>query len=83
VNLFGTYNVAQQVSQRMLNNEEMGADKERGVIITVSSICGLDGIIVAYGTSKAAIAGLTLPLARELADHGIRVMNIAPGPFSE
>ncbi|KAI9028328.1 3-hydroxyacyl-CoA dehydrogenase [Phycomyces nitens] len=82
VNVLGTYNVAQQVAQRMMSNNEMGSDKERGVIITVSSICGLDGILVAYGTSKAAIAGLTLPLARELAEYGIRVMSIAPGPFN-
>lgn len=70
------------------------------MIITTSSINGLDGALVAYGTSKglcvsqrlyaatqtlsiAGVAGMTLPLAKELADFGIRVMSIAPGPFGK
>ncbi|GAA5817283.1 hypothetical protein MFLAVUS_010826 [Mucor flavus] len=81
VNLLGTFCVAQKVSQELLKNKPINDDGERGVIITVSSILGLDGTLVGYGTSKAGIAGLTLPLARELAPHGIRVMSIAPGPF--
>ncbi|KAI9306617.1 putative oxidoreductase [Cunninghamella echinulata] len=81
INLLGTYNVAHKVSQVMIKNPEINNDGERGVIILVSSITGLDGNLVGYGTSKAAIAGLTLPLARELADHGIRVVCIAPGPI--
>ncbi|CAO3665489.1 hypothetical protein G6F70_008024 [Rhizopus microsporus] len=81
VNLLGTYCVAQKVSEILLQNEPMDNDGERGIIITTASIVGLDGMIVGYGTSKAAIAGLTLPLARELAPFGIRVMSIAPGPF--
>lgn len=81
VNLLGTYCVAQKVAQELLKNDPMNSDGERGVIITVSSILGLDGTTVGYGTSKAAIAGLTSPLAKELAPLGIRVMSIAPGPF--
>lgn len=102
VNLLGTYCVAQKVSEVLLKNEPMNQDGERGIIITVSSILGLDGTLVSYGTSKgkrvlyyinliyhlvivslAGIAGLTLPLARELASFGIRIMSIAPGPFGK
>ncbi|KAI9480288.1 MAG: hypothetical protein EXX96DRAFT_561956 [Benjaminiella poitrasii] len=81
INLLGTYCVAQKVANRLLKNEPMNEDGEKGVIITVSSILGLDGFLVAYGTSKAGIAGLTLPLAKELSPFGIRVMCIAPGVF--
>ncbi|SAM02305.1 hypothetical protein [Absidia glauca] len=81
VNLLGTYNVAQKVSELLLSNEPTEEDGERGVILTTSSITGLDGTIVGYGTSKAAVAGLTLPLAKELAEFGIRSISIAPGPF--
>lgn len=83
VNLLGTFCVAQKVSEVLLKNEPMGEDKERGIIITVSSILGLDGLLVGYGTSKAGIIGLTLPLAKELSPFGIRVMSIAPGPFGK
>lgn len=83
VNLLGTYCVAQKVAQELLKNDTVNDDGERGVIITVSSILGLDGTLVGYGTSKAGIAGLTLPLAKELAPQGIRVMSIAPGPFGK
>lgn len=83
VNLLGTFCVAQKVSEVLLKNEPMGEDKERGIIITVSSILGLDGLLVGYGTSKAGIVGLTLPLAKELSPFGIRVMSVAPGPFGE
>jgi 3-hydroxyacyl-CoA dehydrogenase/3-hydroxy-2-methylbutyryl-CoA dehydrogenase len=83
VNLLGTFCVAQKVSQILLKNEPMDEDGERGIIITVSSILGLDGVLVGYGTSKAGVAGLTLPLAKELSPFGIRVMSIAPGPFGK
>jgi NAD(P)-dependent dehydrogenase (short-subunit alcohol dehydrogenase family) len=56
---------------------------ERGIIITTTSISALDGTMVGYGTAKSGVAGLTLPLAKELAPHGIRVMSIAPGPFGK
>ncbi|KAI8989461.1 3-hydroxyacyl-CoA dehydrogenase type II [Pilobolus umbonatus] len=81
VNLFGTYCVAQKVAEKLIENEPTEPDNERGVIVTVSSITGLDGVLVGYGTSKAGVAGLTLPLAKELAPFGVRVMNVAPGPF--
>ncbi|CAO3591562.1 unnamed protein product [Absidia cylindrospora] len=81
INLLGTYNVAQKVGNMLLKNQPFGEDGERGIIITTSSIIGLDGTIVGYGTSKAAVAGLTLPLARELSEFGIRSISIAPGPF--
>ena len=62
---------------------EPGADGERGVIVNTASIAAFDGQIgqSAYAASKAAIANLTLPSARELAQHGIRVVTIAPGLF--
>ncbi|ORX62991.1 putative 3-hydroxyacyl-CoA dehydrogenase [Hesseltinella vesiculosa] len=81
INLLGTYNVAHKVSEQLIKSSPLNEDGERGMIITVSSITGLDGSIVGYGTSKAAVAGLTLPLARELSTFGIRVVSIAPGPF--
>jgi NAD(P)-dependent dehydrogenase (short-subunit alcohol dehydrogenase family) len=66
----------------MAGNEPL-ADGERGVIINVSSGAAWEGQIgqVSYSASKAALVGMTLPLSRELAEHGIRVMTIAPGAF--
>ncbi|KAI8335615.1 3-hydroxyacyl-CoA dehydrogenase type-2 [Blakeslea trispora] len=81
VNLLGTYCVAQKVAEQLIRNTPFNEDQEKGVIITASSMLGLDGALVCYGTSKAGIAGFTLPMARELAGHGVRVMSIAPGPF--
>ncbi|KAI8973820.1 short-chain dehydrogenase/reductase-like protein SDR [Mycotypha africana] len=81
VNLLGAYCVAQKVSEILLKNNPFNKDGERGIIITVSSILGLDGLFVGYGTSKAGLTGLTLPLAKELSSFGIRVMSIAPGVF--
>ncbi|CAO3671348.1 unnamed protein product [Rhizopus stolonifer] len=83
VNVLGTYCVAQKVSEVFIKNKPLNKDGERGIIITLSSILGLDGVIVGYGTSKAAVAGLTLPLATELSPFGIRVMSIAPGAFGK
>lgn len=82
INLLGTFIVLQQAAALMRHNDPQGADGERGVILTVSSITAFDGgaYQCAYASSKAAVAGLTLPAARELGQHGIRVMNIAPGP---
>jgi NAD(P)-dependent dehydrogenase (short-subunit alcohol dehydrogenase family) len=62
---------------------EPGEDGERGVIINTASIAAFDGQIgqAAYSASKGGIVGMTLPLARDLARHGIRVMTIAPGIF--
>lgn len=97
VNLLGTYAVAQKVANLLLKNKPFDDDGERGIILTVSSVAGLDGALTAYGTSKgtilycrpsltclcfiAGVVGLTLPLARELSSFGIRVMSIAPGMF--
>ncbi len=66
----------------MAQNEPT-TDGERGVIVNTASVAAFDGQIgqVAYSASKAGVAGMTLPVARELAQHGIRVMAIAPGIF--
>lgn len=82
VNLNGTFNairLAAMAMQRNTPNEE----GERGVIISTASIAAFDGQMgqAAYSASKAGIAGMTLPIARELARSGIRVMTIAPGIF--
>ena len=67
----------------MAEAEPIGEDKERGVIINTASVAGYDGQIgqVAYASSKGGVIGMTLPMARDLADKGIRVMAIAPGIF--
>jgi len=82
VNLIGTYNVVRLAAARM-NENEPDAQGERGVIVCTASIAAFDGQIgqSAYSASKGGIAGMTLPLARDLARHGIRVMTIAPGIF--
>ncbi len=81
INLIGTYNVAAKFAERLAQAEPLG--EERGVIINTASVAAFDGQIgqPAYGASKAGVAGLALPLARELARYGIRVMTIAPGIF--
>ena len=82
VNLVGTFNVIRLATASMINNEpnEQG---ERGVIVNTASVAAFDGQIgqAAYSASKAGIVGMTLPIARDLASHGIRVMTIAPGIF--
>jgi len=82
VNLYGSIHVMRATVVGMAESEPL-ADGERGVIINVSSGAAFEGQIgqVAYSASKAALVGLTLPLSRELAAHGIRVMTIAPGAF--
>lgn len=82
VNLIGTFNVLRLVATAMITNEP-GADGERGVIVNTASIAAFDGQIgqTAYAASKAGVAGLTLPAARDLAVYGIRVVTIAPGLF--
>jgi NAD(P)-dependent dehydrogenase (short-subunit alcohol dehydrogenase family) len=82
VNLVGTFNVLRLAAQAMAGNAP-DAGGERGVIVNTASIAAFDGQIgqAAYGASKAGVAGLTLPAARELARLGIRVMAIAPGIF--
>ncbi len=82
VNLIGTFNVARLAAWAMSRNEP-NADGERGVIINTASVAAFDGQIgqAAYSASKGGIVGLTLPIARDLASVGIRVMTIAPGLF--
>jgi NAD(P)-dependent dehydrogenase (short-subunit alcohol dehydrogenase family) len=82
INLIGTYNVLRLSTAAMLNNAPNAAG-ERGVVINTASVAAFDGQIgqAAYSASKGGIVGMTLPLAREFARHGIRVMTIAPGIF--
>ncbi|GGX82632.1 short-chain dehydrogenase [Litchfieldella qijiaojingensis] len=82
INLVGTFNVLRLAAAAMTKNSQ-GEDGERGVIVTTASIAAFDGQVgqAAYSASKAGVVGMTLPLARELSRHGIRVMSIAPGVF--
>lgn len=82
VNLIGTFNIIRLAAQAMMR-KEVAEGGERGVIVCTASVAAFDGQIgqVAYAASKAGVAGMTLPLAREFAQQGIRVMTIAPGIF--
>jgi NAD(P)-dependent dehydrogenase (short-subunit alcohol dehydrogenase family) len=82
VNLVGTFNVTRLAAEAMAGNPPL-ADGERGVIVNTASVAAFDGQIgqAAYAASKAGVAGMTLPVARELARHGIRVVAVAPGIF--
>ena len=82
INLIGTFNMLRLAADAMAK-EQPDADGERGVIINTASIAAFDGQIgqAAYAASKGGVAALTLPVARELARFGIRVLTIAPGIF--
>jgi NAD(P)-dependent dehydrogenase (short-subunit alcohol dehydrogenase family) len=82
INLIGTFNMARLAADAMAKTDP-GEYGERGVIINTASVAAYDGQIgqAAYGASKAAVVGLTLPMARDLSRSGIRVMTIAPGIF--
>ena len=82
VNLIGTFNVIRLAAAKMSGNN-VNEQNERGVIINTASVAAFDGQIgqAAYSASKGGIVGMTLPIARELARYGIRVMTIAPGLF--
>jgi NAD(P)-dependent dehydrogenase (short-subunit alcohol dehydrogenase family) len=82
INLIGTFNLTRLAADAMSKGAP-NADGERGVIVNTASVAAFDGQIgqAAYGASKAAVVGMTLPIARELARYGIRVMTIAPGIF--
>jgi NAD(P)-dependent dehydrogenase (short-subunit alcohol dehydrogenase family) len=82
INLVGTFNMARLAAEAMAAGPA-SADGERGVIVNTASVAAYDGQVgqAAYGASKAAVVGLTLPMARDLARSGIRVMAIAPGIF--
>ncbi|OLF36186.1 SDR family NAD(P)-dependent oxidoreductase [Psychrobacter sp. Cmf 22.2] len=92
INLVGSFNVARlvaaSIAKRIANNSdtESAAEKnaDNGVIVNTASIAAFDGQVgqASYASSKAGVVGLTLPLARELARHGIRVMTVAPGVFA-
>jgi NAD(P)-dependent dehydrogenase (short-subunit alcohol dehydrogenase family) len=82
VNLIGTFNVI-RLAAAAIAKQEPNASGERGVIINTASVAAFDGQIgqAAYSASKGGVVGMTLPIARELARYGIRVMTIAPGIF--
>ena len=82
VNLVGTFNLIRLAAAAMQPLEAL-ADEERGVIVSTASVAAFDGQIgqVAYAASKGGVVGMTLPLAREFARFGIRVVTIAPGIF--
>jgi NAD(P)-dependent dehydrogenase (short-subunit alcohol dehydrogenase family) len=82
VNLIGTFNCIRLAANQMSQNEP-GEDGERGVIVNTASVAAFDGQIgqAAYSASKGGVVGMTLPIARDLASIGIRVLTIAPGTF--
>jgi NAD(P)-dependent dehydrogenase (short-subunit alcohol dehydrogenase family) len=79
INLVGTFNVLRLAAEKMVDNEP--EDGERGVIVNTASVAAFEGQMgqAAYSASKGGIVGMTLPIARDLAQHGIRVNTIAPG----
>ena len=83
INLIGSFNCASQLAARMVSLEPVNADGARGVIVNTASVAAYDGQIgqVAYAASKGGVVGMTLPMARDLADKGVRVCTIAPGLF--
>ncbi len=82
LNLIGTFNVIRLVAEKMVQNKP-NADGEKGVFINTSSAAATEGQIgqAAYSASKAGVVGMTLPIAREFADYGLRIVTIAPGLF--
>lgn len=82
INLIGTFNVIRLAASRMVKNAP-NADGERGVIINTASVAAFDGQIgqAAYSASKGGVVGMTLPIARDLSQYGIRCCTIAPGIF--
>ncbi len=83
VNLLGSFLCASQAAARMAAAEPLGPDGARGVIVNTASVAAYEGQVgqVAYAASKGGIVGMTLPMARDLADRGVRVCAIAPGLF--
>ena len=82
INLVGSFNLLRLAAEAM-SKQDANGEGERGVIINTASVAAFDGQIgqAAYAASKAGVVGMTLPIARELARYGIRVMTIAPGIF--
>jgi len=83
INLIGTFNVASHCAALMSANDPLDEDGTRGVVINTASVAAYEGQVgqVAYAASKAGVAGLTLPMARDMASLGVRVCAIAPGLF--
>ncbi len=83
VNLMGSFNCASQFAAKAVAAEPIDEDGARGVIVNTASVAAFDGQVgqLAYSASKGGIVGMTLPMARDLADKGIRVCTIAPGLF--
>ena len=81
INLIGSFNVLRLAAAAMADNEPV--DGDRGVIVNTASIAAYDGQVgqIAYSASKGGVVGMTLPAARDLARHQIRVLTIAPGTF--
>ena len=81
VNLIGSFNVLRLAAERMSKAPALNEDEEHGVIINTASVAAYEGQIgqAAYAASKGGIVGMTLPIARELAKMGIRIVTIAPG----
>jgi NAD(P)-dependent dehydrogenase (short-subunit alcohol dehydrogenase family) len=82
INLIGTFNCIRLAAARMMQNQP-NAEGERGVIVNTASVAAFDGQIgqAAYSASKGGVVGMTLPIARDLSQYGIRVVTIAPGIF--
>ncbi len=83
INLVGSFICASEAAARMVAADPMAPDGARGVIINTASVAAYEGQVgqVAYAASKGGIVGMTLPMARDLADKGVRVCTIAPGLF--
>ncbi|MDH2103544.1 3-hydroxyacyl-CoA dehydrogenase [Acinetobacter ursingii] len=81
INVTGTFNMLRFAAEAMTHNTAMPEDEDRGVIINTASVAAFDGQIgqAAYAASKGAVVAMTLPIARELGRHAIRVATIAPG----
>jgi len=82
INLMGTMNVVRLVAEKMVENAP-NEEGEKGIVVNTASAAAFDGQIgqAAYSASKAGVVGMTLPIAREFAEYGIRVVTIAPGLF--
>ncbi|MBU6444375.1 MAG: SDR family NAD(P)-dependent oxidoreductase [Alphaproteobacteria bacterium] len=82
INLIGTFNVGRLAAAEMLKNEPLETG-ERGVIINISSLAGIEGQMgqICYAASKAGVIGMMLPMVRDLSQFGVRVLTVAPGLF--
>ena len=83
INLIGSFICASEAASRMVAADPMAPDGARGVIVNTASVAAYEGQVgqVAYAASKGGIVGMTLPMARDLADKGVRVCTVAPGLF--